>query len=68
MSNVILSGIGCSVLTGFGGNLEIHKCSFTATTIYFLSFAISPDGMAPDCSKVAAIADTSTPPNSLRNP
>jgi len=49
------------LLVAAGLKLNAEKCSFAATTINFLGFTISPDGVAPDHSKVAAIADTPAP-------
>lgn len=49
------------LLVAGGLKLNAEKCSFAATTINFLRFTISPDGVAQDHSKVVAIADTPAP-------
>ncbi|XP_037777067.1 uncharacterized protein LOC119574050 [Penaeus monodon] len=55
--NVVLS----SLLSLAGLKLNMEKCQFAATTIDFLGFTISPDGVSPNRDKVLAISNTPPP-------
>ncbi|XP_037773064.1 uncharacterized protein LOC119568596 [Penaeus monodon] len=44
-----------------GLKLNMGKCQFAATTIDFLGFTISPDGVSPNRDKVLAISSTPPP-------
>jgi len=48
-----------------GLKLNMDKCQFAATTIDFLGFTISPDGVSPNKDKVLAISNT-PPPRTVR--
>lgn len=45
--------------------LKLEKCSFDQTTVSFLGFIISVDGISMDPSKVAAIKEWATPKSAL---
>jgi len=49
------------LLAAAGLKLNIEKCKFAATTINFLGFTISPEGVSPHQDKVAAILATPAP-------
>jgi len=49
------------LLKAAGLKLNMEKCTFAATTINFLGFIISPEGVSPDKGKVLAISKTPTP-------
>jgi len=48
-----------------GLKLNLQKCQFAATTIDFLGFTISPEGVSPNHEKVLAISKT-PPPRTVR--
>ncbi|XP_047469494.1 uncharacterized protein LOC125025520 [Penaeus chinensis] len=49
------------LLSAAGMKLNPEKCKFANTTINFLGFTISPEGVHPDRDKVSAISDTPVP-------
>nr|XP_027224911.1 uncharacterized protein K02A2.6-like [Penaeus vannamei] len=49
------------LLAAAGLKLNIEKCKFAATTINFLGFTISPEGVSPHQDKVATILATPAP-------
>jgi len=49
------------LLSAAGMKLNPEKSAFAATTINFLGFTISPEGVHPDHDKVSAILDTPVP-------
>jgi len=49
------------LLKAAGLKLNLEKCSFAATTINFLGFTISPEGVLPDKGKVLAISKSPAP-------
>lgn len=49
------------LLMAAGLKLNAEKCTIAATSINFLGFTISPEVVAPDHEKVAAITDTPAP-------
>jgi len=51
------------LLLAAGLKLNMAKCHFAATTIDFLGFTISPEGVLPNQDKVVAIAKTPAPRN-----
>jgi len=53
------------LLTMAGLKLNLQKCQFAATTIDFLGFTISPEGVSPNREKVVAISKT-PPPRTVR--
>ncbi|XP_037787716.1 uncharacterized protein LOC119583317 [Penaeus monodon] len=55
-----------NVLLSLAGlKLNMEKCQFAATTVDFLGFTISPDGVSPNRDKVLAISNT-PPPRTVR--
>jgi len=49
------------LLSAAGLKLNSEKCSFATTTINFLGFTITPEGVQPDRNKVTAISETPVP-------
>jgi len=48
-----------TILSAAGLKLDLDKCTFAATTINFLGFTITPEGVLPNKEKVMAISQIS---------
>jgi len=52
-----------TILSAAGLKLNLDKCTFAATTINFLGFTITPEGVLPNKEKVMAISQMKPPRN-----